>query len=224
MDKIKIDLKPRQKLWFTGCIHLHHKNIAGPTLSNWDGGYRNFESVEDMDETLINGINQYVAPDDILFDLGDQVFGSYKFIPDFRKSILCNNFHVLQGNHTSRLKDYASLFSSYHERVELEVTFNYGEEGTRGFTNRKVNMVLGHYPELSWLGLGKGYWMLHSHCHNAPMIREMNTGCKRFETSMDHAHWLYGEYKPFELRELVKIQDDKPIFNVDHHDSQTNVK
>jgi len=217
MQKLKLELKEDQKLWFTGCTHFGHTNIAGPDISSWDGGYRNFDSVEAMDKVLIEGINNHVKKDDILIHLGDFSFKSHKLIPSYRNSLNVETIHLLLGNHDGKVPMYASSFTSIQDKMELEVIYFYKEQ------KRTIHIVCGHYPELSWLGSGKGYWMLHSHCHNAPAIRELNTKCKRFEASMDHAYFLVGEYRPFELRELVAIQDRKDVEMLDHHGFNTNV-
>lgn len=213
MQKLRIELKEGQKLWFTGCTHFGHANIAGPDISSWDGGYRNFDSVEAMDKALIDGINNHVKKDDILIHLGDFSFKSHSLIPYYRSCLNVETIHLLLGNHDGKVLKYASSFTSLQDKLELEVVYE----------KRLIHIVCGHYPELSWLGSGKGYWMLHSHCHNAPAIRELNKNCKRFEASMDHAYFLYGEYKPFELRELTPIQNCKDVEMLDHHGSNTNV-
>ena len=58
-------------IWFTSDTHYSHSNIAGEKVSNWKNGYRNFESVWEMNKSLIDSINKYVKEDDILYHLGD---------------------------------------------------------------------------------------------------------------------------------------------------------
>ena len=35
-------------IWFTSDTHFGHTNIAGPSISVWKDGYRNFNSVQDV--------------------------------------------------------------------------------------------------------------------------------------------------------------------------------
>ena len=56
-------------------FHLGHANIAGPKTSKWKEGYRNFDSVVEMNDEIINTINKYVKHDDVLYFLGDFCFG-----------------------------------------------------------------------------------------------------------------------------------------------------
>ena len=62
-------------IWFTSDSHYGHTNIAGPKVSRWQRGYRDFNSVWEMNKSLIDGINKYVKEDDILYHLGDWSFG-----------------------------------------------------------------------------------------------------------------------------------------------------
>ena len=53
-------------IWLTSDTHFGHTNIAGPKISNWTSGYRDFNSVHEMNMALVDGINKYVKEDDIL--------------------------------------------------------------------------------------------------------------------------------------------------------------
>lgn len=57
------------KIWFTSDLHFGHKNIIRFCDRPWN-------SVEEMDEALINNWNSVVGDDDIVFDLGDFAFAS----------------------------------------------------------------------------------------------------------------------------------------------------
>lgn len=39
-------------VWITSDTHFSHTNIAGPSVSSWKSGYRNFESVHEMNKAL----------------------------------------------------------------------------------------------------------------------------------------------------------------------------
>lgn len=58
-------------IWFTSDTHYAHTNIAGQKVSSWGSGYRGFDSVGEMNDTLIKNINDCVKENDILYHLGD---------------------------------------------------------------------------------------------------------------------------------------------------------
>lgn len=70
-------------------------------MSRWDKGYRNFDSLDEMRETILTNLNKVVGPDDYFIFGGDGVFGMDK--PDtFRKfweRVICKNIIYIQGNH-----------------------------------------------------------------------------------------------------------------------------
>ncbi|MCF1193337.1 metallophosphoesterase, partial [Mangrovimonas sp. AS39] len=58
------------EVWFTSDLHLGHKNILV-----YEKEARPFETVEEMNETLISNWNNTVRTSDIVFCLGDFAFG-----------------------------------------------------------------------------------------------------------------------------------------------------
>ena len=64
MQKIHIELKPGQKLFFTSDLHIGHRNVLKFC-------HRPFENEKAMAEEFIKRWNSVVSEDDIVFDLGD---------------------------------------------------------------------------------------------------------------------------------------------------------
>ena len=70
---MKITLEKNQRIFFTSDTHYNHSNICSAT-TNWsvnDGYARTFNSLEHMNTTIVNNINNMVGEDDILIHLGD---------------------------------------------------------------------------------------------------------------------------------------------------------
>jgi len=102
------------------------------------------ESVDTMNRGLAESINARVGPNDVLWCLGDWVFGSGKdYVPKarwFRDQIACRTIFLVWGNHDDRkIKD---LFTASYDQVEIR------HEG--------VKMTLNHYPMLTWNGQHHG--------------------------------------------------------------------
>jgi calcineurin-like phosphoesterase family protein len=67
--------------WFISDTHFSHANIIRYTG-------RPFQSVNEMDERLIENWNALIAPEDIVFFLGDFGLGTTDFLTD-----LCMRLH-----------------------------------------------------------------------------------------------------------------------------------
>ena len=189
-------------IWITSDTHHGHKNIAGPKVSRWKSGFRTFNSVPEMNETLINNINKLVKPDDILYHLGDWSFGGIENISIFRNSIVCKNIHLILGNHDEHIEDnkdnLQDLFSSVRDTYKGYIGKNY--------------FYLNHYANRVWPKSHKGSIHLYGHSHSS--IPDFG---KSMDVGVDSAYKLFGEYRPFHINEILQIMDKKGIVKVDHH-------
>ena len=144
------------KVWFTSDLHFWHKNIC--KYCN-----RPYESVEEMNEAIIQNWNAVVKDDDIVFVLGDLGFCGIEKLRDLL-SQLKGKIFLIQGNHDSDkvvnklyeeslIKDYFKL---------LEVTIISDEE----CPNQQLTLC--HFPMIDWYNKEKGAWMVHGHQHQLP--------------------------------------------------------
>jgi len=121
---MKLTLNKGQKLWFTSDTHYNHANICSAT-TQWKDPVtcREFKTLEYMNATLVNNINEFVGQDDTLFHLGDWSFGGFEQIELFRNQIVCKNTFQLQvgiiwleGQFT-----YMDMFTLNHEYELVKV-------------------------------------------------------------------------------------------------------
>ena len=87
---LKID-SSKQGIWFTSDLHFGHRNILKFCKRPWD-------TVEEMDEGLIQNWNRVVGKDDLVFNLGDFAFatnGRWKEL----LSQLNGHHYLILGNH-----------------------------------------------------------------------------------------------------------------------------
>ncbi len=98
------------------------------------------ESVDAMNRGLVDNINARVGPDDVLWCLGDWVFGSgsraRRNARWFRDQIRCGTVNLVWGNHDDRAT--ADLFAETHDQVQIVA------DG--------IPITLNHYPMLTWDG------------------------------------------------------------------------
>ena len=212
---MKINLNKGQKLWFTSDTHFNHANICRGT-TNWDKSkpnhFRDFDSLGEMNDRLVAGINAVVGENDILFHLGDWSFGGFESIREFRSRLNCKNIHLVLGNHDhhiGRNKDgVQDCFISVNHLVNLVVKWNVGT-----LNQKEAQFVLMHFPIASWENLGRGVIHLHGHVH-LPNHRRVGSG-KVMDVGVDG-----NGLDPISLEEILKIMEKQPIGSMmpnDHH-------
>ena len=203
---MKIRLEPTQRLYFTSDTHYNHTNICRG-VTRWTDAEditRDFKTLDEMNDRIVNGINMLVGQDDILFHLGDWSFGGFESIYKFRDRINCKNIHLVLGNHDHHIErdreGIRRLFTSVHQYVELEV-------------DKQYNYVLMHYPIMSWNKMNDGVIHLHGHVH-LPPDRRIGKG-KMMDVGVDG-----NGMDPISLNKVLTLMNPRPIksgFEFDHH-------
>jgi calcineurin-like phosphoesterase family protein len=197
-----------KKIWFTSDTHWGHTNIAGPNVSNWESGWRDFDTLQDMNEAIVEGINSNVDEGDVLYHLGDWTFGGFGNIKTFRDSIKCKEIHLMLGNHDDQILRRGDR--SFNPR-ELFTSINQAYYLRLG----RDSFFLSHYPHLSWRNSSRGVIMLHGHEHGE--FDELNKNSPRMDVGIDSAKKIFGEYRPFSLEEVIEINGSKNIITPKHH-------
>ena len=170
-------------IWFSADWHLGHKGILKHQVD------RTFDGTEEMDVTLIDGINAVVKENDTLYFLGDFCWRASR-AGHYRQRLNVKKLHVCRGNH-----DAASL-SKHVSRMELMLFI-------------KVNGIkfhLSHYPLLSWGAMHYDGFHLYGHCHSTfeDQLNIWFPGRKALDVGIDHIHKLTGEWRPFSLEEVLE--------------------
>ena len=212
---MKITLGKNQNIYWTSDSHYRHSNICSST-SNWPEGSktRNFPSLEDMDDAIVESINSVVGEDDILMHLGDWAFGGFEAVKEFRDRINCKNVYLILGNHDHHIdrdkEGIRSLFKHVSKYEYLTIT----READKGEKAVKIRMVLCHFPIASWHDMNQGVIHLHGHVHFSP-DQKLSPG-KMMDVGFDGSE----EFRPYSLDEILDIMEDRPVcslFNNDHH-------
>lgn len=116
--------------YFTSDTHYSHKNICrgvstwGKTLE--DGTFevsvdstRNFSTIEEMNQSIVDVINSTVGEFDELYHLGDWSFGGIENIWNFRKQINCKTIHLVFGNHDHHIEKNKILPNCHYSVIEI---------------------------------------------------------------------------------------------------------
>jgi calcineurin-like phosphoesterase family protein len=198
------------KVFFVSDTHYSHKNICRG-VTDWrtqDGevpvhSTRDFNTIELMNNALVDNINSVVGQDDTLIHLGDFSFGGFDNIKNFLDRLVCKNIHLVLGNHDTHIKynrdGIQDRFLSVQQYLEVKINDYY--------------FVLSHYPLQSWHGLNKGVIHLHGHVH-LPENLKFGNG-KKMDVGVDG-----NDLNPYLIDDIVKIMNKRDIASdmiKDHH-------
>ena len=215
------DCKYMGKIFFTSDLHFNHGNIMKfchrpfmtkeeEDLLSQHGNFRvSNESIQRMNDSLIDSINNIVGENDTLWHLGDFCFtrgkNYYYDCLNLRNRIKCKTINLTWGNHDNRKKLSQCGFNEMHDLTRVKV-------------NRQT-IYLCHYAMLTWENSGKGTWQLygHSHMNLEPWADRFMPGRKSLDVGVDNALRLLGEMRPFSFDEIHDLLNDRPGFSADHH-------
>jgi calcineurin-like phosphoesterase family protein len=217
---MKLVLEKGQKLWFMSDPHYNHSNICRST-TNWSNAERltrDFKSLEDMNDALVNNINEVVGKNDVVFCLGDWSFGGFDKIQEFRSRIVCKNIHLVLGNHDHHIannkNEIQSLFSSVNHYIHLDV--RRPSDRGKGLVD-KYTFILMHFPIASWDGMNNGVIHLFGHVHLPPHQRVMSG--RAMDVGVDGNNMM-----PLSLDEVLTLMKGQPIKKLvlpsDHHEME----
>jgi calcineurin-like phosphoesterase family protein len=128
-------------IWFTADTHFGHRNI----ISHCN---RPFQSVEEMDETLIKNWNSVVGVKDTVYVVGD-------FSLDARKV----NYYLGRLNGSQKF-----LVMGNHDDVKKEHTWSYVFD-VKGIRIEKDYIWLAHYGHRVWNKSHHGSYHFYGHSH-----------------------------------------------------------
>lgn len=142
---------------------------------------RNFNTIEEMDEALIEGWNSVVKEKSIVFCLGDMSwYNPTKTLEILNR--LNGTKYLVNGNHDWPLekaeckKKFVLVADS---RIELELDDDEAVMVSRDPNKKTQLIVLDHYPMVSWNKAYHGSYHLFGHVHNRikqPLGLSMDVG------------------------------------------------
>ena len=186
-------------LWFTSDSHFFHKNII-------ELGKRPFQSVDEMNETIVSNWNKLVRPEDIVYHMGDVSFGNRALTKELLDK-LHGTIRLIQGNHDMKnavlKKGCVERFEWVKDIYFLKVPDPDGPDG------KTQGIMLCHYPIMSWNQMHYGTWHLHGHCHGT---LPMDMTKKRMDVGVDP-----NFFKPLSYERIKEIMARRKFEPVDHH-------
>ena len=142
-----------RNIFFISDTHFGHENMLH--FINYSGErMRSFDSIEELDELMIENWNKMVGPNDRIYHLGDVV---YK----------CKNRDQIM----SRLNGKKVLIKGNHDRDQLGWYMKYFED-IRGTFHIDGNYLLSHFP-IHPDSKGRFVRGLHGHIHAQTVMKKV---------------------------------------------------
>lgn len=148
-----------EKIWFTSDTHFGQQRTLDLTR-------RPFESVEEMDQTIIDNWNKTVGKNDVVFHLGD--FGDYNRVRELNGKVVLLYGNYERNDHNKDLINVLTLldmgFYQVSTKDSLKLTL----------PDRDVVYSLVHEPS----HMQSYTFNLYGHIHRAQMVRRngLNVG------------------------------------------------
>lgn len=147
-------------IWFTSDMHFNHRNII--KFCN-----RPYENVEEMNNALIENWNNVVGKDDIVFNLGDFLFGNKNKWKEIISKLNGHHYLIL-GNHDMHRypgDSVMDMFDGVYNQLLITIDDRY--------------VYLNHYPFLCYGGALRGkdnaVYQLFGHVHSGPKSTSLDT-------------------------------------------------
>jgi calcineurin-like phosphoesterase family protein len=148
------------KIFFTSDHHFGHTNIIKYSQ-------RPFENVSEMDQALIENWNAVIAPNDLVFHLGDFTFhqNASKYF-----TALHGQIHILklEWHHDSRWLETEGnkpLLSKGGHTLKFLPALTVLYCAQLGDGKYPLPITISHYPLAEWEASHHGAWQLHGHSH-----------------------------------------------------------
>lgn len=161
-------------IWFVSDLHRGH-----PSVLDFEKD-RPYSNVNQMNEEIIKTINRYVKPNDIVYDLGDTMWSTFK-VEDHKR--LNGRWILIKGNHDKNTNRFVSRgnYLAVMESAEIDICsqkvllshypYRYGK--IKHFIESIKRLFNGNKPprHLEKRFVERDQWLLHGHTHSKKMIK-----------------------------------------------------
>lgn len=189
--------------WFGSDFHFDHKLL-------WQKYRSQFETLQDMNNHIINCILEKVKPGDIIYFMGDLGW-SMQSIRDFFNALPRNvQFHWVEGNHDHK---FIKRAKKEFPRIHVWQTKTIKVEGQKIF--------LCHYPMTTWNCSHYNSWQIFGHHHSNKVDSHLHG--KQMNVNLDHIGLNKVIISFDEVAEyMLKKPDNWDLLESDHTLGQKN--
>lgn len=178
--------------YYIADTHFGHANILN--LCN-----RPFNSIEEMDETLIKNWNDTVSNQDDIYILGDFSFKSKNPAEYLKK--LNGKKHLIIGNHDNKLIKNKECYKYFEEMEDIKVVNDNG-----------LQIFCCHYPLVEWLGYYRNVIHFYGHVHNS-----FNNTTTCYAANMKNAYNVGADilnFTPKTAKEIIEMPKINRLYNI----------
>ena len=176
------------KTFFTSDTHFGHKRILEYCATT-----RQYSSIEEHDEALIEKWNSVVGKNDLVYHLGDVSFSTHqRNVEIFQR--LNGKVSLILGNHD---RGMGELLPYARNIVEI-VSYKEIKVGKKHF-------MLFHFPIESWNKVHYGSIHLHGHTHGAISHHPTDAKARRMDVGVD----CHKDNAPFTVEEILAHLGEK---------------
>ena len=192
-------------IWFTSDLHFFHDRILEfhPKRKEIFGS-----TVEKAKEAMIQLWNSRVNKKDTVYILGDLAFGE---VEDKRKLFqrLNGNKVLILGNH-DKVPDHLKCYFNHITQIK-NIKF---KKSVYNFLHKDLEVIMCHFPMLSWEHKDKGSVMIHGHCHGK--VDKINTDSKELRVDVG----IDGNLANYDLISLEKLANHLTKIEKDNEQKQ----
>lgn len=181
------------EIYITSDQHFNHKNIL-----RYQAKTRPFDSIEEMNEGLIERHNELVKPTDHVYYLGDFAFAGKQKTEETLQRLNGRKFYIF-GNHDKVMKKMDHHFDWMKYYHETKIDGN--------------SVVMFHFPIFSWNKIMHGSYHFYGHSHG--QIPHMYHG-KSMDIGVDTNNCY-----PYNIREIFK-EFEKAKLETEHETFDDN--
>jgi len=210
--------------WFTSDLHLGHFNIIRYCK-------RPFSTVEEMDNTIIDNINDRVSINDTLYIMGDFAFTKersrwFEVWREYRNRIHCKHVVLVCGNHDPHYRDYGpkeELLRLFDDaclarlvRIPYDPAVVMPWENPQALANYRPDrpVYLHHYACRVWPHSHHGAWMGFGHSHGTlpddPHSLSLDVGIDAVAQRLAvNGQLLPENYRPVDINDIATWMSQK---------------
>ena len=137
-------------IWIISDTHFNHGNILKFTDRHSGKPVRSFQSVHDMNETMVENWNKVVKPGDKVYHLGDVFFGSEVHFKALwprlhgRKRLIVGNHDPVKFLSSGAFFEKVMLWRKFENLLLTHVPVHESTLGEHRFTGKQMLNVHGH--------------------------------------------------------------------------------